>query len=40
MVRGSAGKSVSYVDAIRFTKANNLLGHGVLFPARDPTAVR
>jgi CO/xanthine dehydrogenase Mo-binding subunit len=36
MVRGSAGKSVSYVDAIRFTKANNLLGHGVFVSGSGP----
>src|SRR5437870_7921015 len=29
MVRGVAGKSLSYVDAIRMSKANNILGHGV-----------
>ena len=36
VVRGSAGKSVSYVDAIRFTKANNLLGHGVFVSGSGP----
>jgi CO/xanthine dehydrogenase Mo-binding subunit len=36
MVRGSAGKSVSYVDVIRFTKASNLLGHGVFVSGSGP----
>src|SRR5215467_484774 len=36
VVRGSAGKMVSYVDAIRFTKANNLLGHGVFVSGSGP----
>jgi CO/xanthine dehydrogenase Mo-binding subunit len=36
MVRGVAGKSVSYADAIRFTKANNLLGHGVFVSGSGP----
>ena len=36
VVRGFAGKSVSYVDAIRFTKANNLLGHGVFVSGSGP----
>ena len=36
MVRGSAGKSVSDVDVIRFTKANNLLGHGVFVSGSGP----
>jgi CO/xanthine dehydrogenase Mo-binding subunit len=35
-VRGVSGKSVSYVDAIRFTKANNLLGHGVFVSGSGP----
>jgi CO/xanthine dehydrogenase Mo-binding subunit len=36
MVRGVADRSVSYVDAIRFTKANNLLGHGVFVSGSAP----
>ena len=36
VVRGFAGKSVSYVDAIRFTKVNNLLGHGVFVSGSGP----
>jgi CO/xanthine dehydrogenase Mo-binding subunit len=36
MVRGVAGKSVSYIDAIRFTKSNNLLGHGVFVSGSGP----
>ena len=36
VVRGFSGKSVSYVDAIRFTKANNLLGHGVFVSGSGP----
>ena len=36
VVRGFAGKSVSYVDAIRFTRANNLLGHGVFVSGSGP----
>ena len=36
VVRGFASKSVSYVDAIRFTKANNLLGHGVFVSGSGP----
>ena len=39
VVRGFSGKAVSYVDAIRFTEANNLLGHGVFVSGSDPTAV-
>jgi CO/xanthine dehydrogenase Mo-binding subunit len=36
MVRGVAGKSLSYVDAIRMSKANNLLGHGVFVSGSGP----
>jgi CO/xanthine dehydrogenase Mo-binding subunit len=36
MVRGVAGKSLSYVDAIRMSKANNLLGHGVFISGSGP----
>ena len=36
VVRGFSGKSVSYVDAIRLTKANNLLGHGVFVSGSGP----
>lgn len=36
MVRGVTGKSVSYADAIRFTKENNLLGHGVFVSGSGP----
>ena len=36
MVRGVAGKSLSYVDAIRLSKANNLLGHGVFVSGSGP----
>ena len=36
MVRGVAGKSFSYADVIRFTKANNLLGHGVFVSGSGP----
>jgi CO/xanthine dehydrogenase Mo-binding subunit len=36
VVRGFAGKSVSYIDAIRFTRANNLLGHGVFVSGSGP----
>lgn len=35
-VRGVTGKSVSYVEAIRFTKANNLLGHGTFVSGSGP----
>lgn len=35
-VRGAAGKSVSYVETIRFTKASNLLGHGVFVSGSGP----
>jgi CO/xanthine dehydrogenase Mo-binding subunit len=35
-VRGFSGKAVSYVDAIRFTKANNLLGHGIFVSGSGP----
>ena len=35
-VRGVSGKSVSYADAIRFTKASNLLGHGVFVSGSGP----
>jgi CO/xanthine dehydrogenase Mo-binding subunit len=35
-VRGVAGKSVSYADVIRFTKASNLLGHGVFVSGSGP----
>src|SRR5918996_156684 len=36
MVRGVAGKALSYVDAIRLSKANNLLGHGVFVSGSGP----
>jgi CO/xanthine dehydrogenase Mo-binding subunit len=36
MVRGVSGKSLSYVDAIRLSKANNLLGHGVFVSGSGP----
>jgi CO/xanthine dehydrogenase Mo-binding subunit len=36
MVRGVTGKSVSYIDAIRLSKANNLLGHGVFVSGSGP----
>ena len=36
MVRGVAGKSLSYVDAIRASKASNLLGHGVFVSGSGP----
>ena len=36
MVRGVAGKSLSYADAIRLSKANNLLGHGVFVSGSGP----
>jgi CO/xanthine dehydrogenase Mo-binding subunit len=36
MVRGVAGKSVSYIDAIRTSKASNLLGHGVFVSGSGP----
>lgn len=36
MVRGVAGKSLSYVDAIRQSKASNLLGHGVFVSGSGP----
>jgi CO/xanthine dehydrogenase Mo-binding subunit len=36
MVRGVAGKSLSYVDAIRASKASNLLGYGVFVSGSGP----
>jgi CO/xanthine dehydrogenase Mo-binding subunit len=36
MVRGVSGKALSYVDAIRLSKANNLLGHGVFVSGSGP----
>jgi CO/xanthine dehydrogenase Mo-binding subunit len=36
MVRGVAGKSLSYVDAIRLSKANNLLAHGIFVSGTGP----
>jgi len=36
MVRGVAGKSLSYIDAIRTSKANNLLGHGIFVSGSGP----
>ena len=36
MIRGVAGKSLSYIDAIRMSKANNLLGHGVFVSGSGP----
>jgi CO/xanthine dehydrogenase Mo-binding subunit len=36
MVRGVAGKSLAYVDAIRLSKASNLLGHGVFVSGSGP----
>jgi CO/xanthine dehydrogenase Mo-binding subunit len=36
MVRGVVGKSLSYVDAIRASKASNLLGHGIFISGSGP----
>jgi CO/xanthine dehydrogenase Mo-binding subunit len=36
MVRGLPGKRVSYAEAIRHTKANNILGHGVFVSGSGP----
>ena len=36
MVRGVAGKSLAYVDAIRLSKASNLLGHGIFVSGSGP----
>ncbi len=36
MVRGFSAKSLSYVDAIRLSKASNLLGHGVFVSGSGP----
>jgi CO/xanthine dehydrogenase Mo-binding subunit len=36
MVRGVAGRSLSYIDAIRASKTNNLLGHGVFVSGSGP----
>jgi CO/xanthine dehydrogenase Mo-binding subunit len=36
MVRGVAGKAITYIDAIRLSKANNLLGHGVFVSGSGP----
>jgi CO/xanthine dehydrogenase Mo-binding subunit len=35
-VRGVAGRSLSYIDAIRTSKTNNLLGHGVFVSGSGP----
>ena len=36
MVRGVQGKSVSYADVVRWTKASNLLGHGIFVSGSGP----
>jgi CO/xanthine dehydrogenase Mo-binding subunit len=36
MVRGVQGKSVSYADVVRWTKASNFLGHGVFVAGSGP----
>ncbi len=36
MVRGVQGRSVSYADVVRWTKANNLLGHGIFVSGSGP----
>jgi len=36
MVRGVAGKSLSYGDVVRWTKSNNLLGHGTFIAGFGP----
>ncbi len=36
MVRGAGGKSLSYVEVIRLSKANNLLGHGTFVSGSGP----
>ena len=36
MVRGVEGRSVSYADVVRWTKANTLLGHGTFMSGSGP----
>src|SRR5262245_43166974 len=36
MVRGAGGKSLSYIEVIRSSKANNLLGHGTFLSGSGP----
>ena len=36
MVRGAGGKSLSYIEVIRLSKANNLLGHGTFVSGSGP----
>ena len=36
MVRGASGKALTYVEAIRLSKANNLLGHGTFVSGSGP----
>jgi CO/xanthine dehydrogenase Mo-binding subunit len=36
MVRGTSGKALTYVEAIRLSKANNLLGHGTFVSGSGP----
>src|SRR5262245_8365489 len=36
MVRGAGGKSLSYIEVIRSSKANNLLGHGTFVSGSGP----
>jgi len=36
MVRGAGGKSLSYIDVIRSSRANNLLGHGTFVSGSGP----
>ena len=36
MVRGAGGKSLSYIELIRASKANNLLGHGTFVSGSGP----
>jgi CO/xanthine dehydrogenase Mo-binding subunit len=36
VVRGFLGKSLSYVDVIRYIRANNILGHGVFVSGSGP----
>jgi CO/xanthine dehydrogenase Mo-binding subunit len=36
MVRGAGGKSLSYIEVIRASKANNLLGHGTFVSGSGP----
>jgi CO/xanthine dehydrogenase Mo-binding subunit len=36
MVRGAGGKSLSYIEVIRSSKANNILGHGTFVSGSGP----